>query len=217
MTLTLWKNNRLPVLTDTITAEGTAVDLTASTVKFKMRPAVSDRLTIDAAATVVSAAAGTVSYPWATVDTDTVGSFLCWWEVTTSAKTQDTPEFALLIVEHAPPSVDTPTPVGAGGQTTIFQGDAYLDADQRALQYEIDLVDMKDLTGLTVTLKIAAPSGLSKAMTVTGIDAVKVDLSSTETATLAVGTHQFSIVVTTSAGNFVTLLHSTFQVLAAPA
>lgn len=217
MTLTLWKGNLLPTLTDTITSGGDPVDLSSSTVHFRMRPQTSDRLVVDSSATVISGPDGTISYTWQTTDVERVGSFFGWWQVTTSAKTQDTPEFDIEIVEHAPASVATAVPVDPSGQTTIFQGDAYLDADQRALQYELDLVDIKDLTGLTVTLKVAGPGGITKAMTVVGIDAVKVDLASTDTAGMTIGTHQFTIQATTSAGNFVTLLHSTFQVLAAPA
>lgn len=217
MTLTLWKANRLPVLTDTITSDGAAVDLSSSTVNFQMRPAASDRLVINASATVTSGPLGAVSYAWTTTDVERVGNFICWWQVTTGGLTQDTPEFTLSIVEHAPASVATPVAVDPSGQTTIFQGDAYLDADQRALQYELDLVDIKDLTGLTVTLKVAGPGGITKAMTVVAIDAVKVDLASTDTAGMSIGTHQFTIQATTSSGNFVTLLHSTFTVQAAPA
>ena len=210
MTLTLWKDNRLPIITDTITANGSAVNLGSSTVKFKMRQVGSASLKIDASATVVSAPAGTVSYAWAAADVDVVGSYLCWWEVTTSAKAQDTPEFALEVVEHAPDSVPVSTPVGVGGATTIYAGDAYLGADERALHYEVELLEMKDLTGLTVTWRVE--SHTSKVMTVAGVDGLKVDLTSAETTAIPTGVHQMEIEATTSTGNRVTLLRSTLTV-----
>jgi hypothetical protein len=213
MTLTMWRDNRLPILTDTITANSAAVNLTGSTVTYSMRHATSAALKVNGAtATIVSAAAGTVSYAWAAVDVDTVGDFLGWWSVSSSGKTQDTPEFAIEIVEHAPDSVNVPEPVGADGATEIYQGDSYLDAYGRALQYELQVVEAPDLTGTTVTFRVA--DALEKTMTVVGEDAVKVDLTSAETAALTVGSHQFEIEAAVSVGNVVTLLRSDLVVLA---
>lgn len=97
---TLFKDNRNPSLADTITVDGAAYDLSSSTVKLRMRLDGDDTLVVDTAATVVSAPAGTVRYDWAGADVDTAGLYVAWWQVTTSAKTFDTPEFGVAILEH---------------------------------------------------------------------------------------------------------------------
>ena len=44
---------------------------------------------------------GGVRYDWAALDVDTAAEYLGWWEITLpSSKTQDTPEFELVVVEH---------------------------------------------------------------------------------------------------------------------
>ena len=102
MALRITKGSRSPSLTGTLTVDGVAFDLTGSTVKLKMRAVGSATLKVDAAATVVSAPAGTVRYDWVSADLDTAGDYLAWWEVTVpGGKVQDHPEFLVDVQEHA--------------------------------------------------------------------------------------------------------------------
>lgn len=95
--------NRDPSIAETLTIAGVAKDLTGCTVKFKMRAVGSSTLKVDAAATIVTPAAGTVRYDWAAADVDTAATYLVWWEVTTTAtgKTQDMGEAIIQILAHA--------------------------------------------------------------------------------------------------------------------
>lgn len=103
--LVRYVGNRSPSITDTITSGGVAVDLTGSTVKFRMRAVGSTTLKVDSAATIVTPAAGTVRYDPAAVDVDTAGDYLGWWQVTLpGGNVQDTPEFLVEVRSHAPVS-----------------------------------------------------------------------------------------------------------------
>lgn len=79
------QNDRLPVYTATLLAgsgsSATAIDLTGCTVKFLMRDK-AKTVKVNAAATVVSAEAGTVSYAWGADDLDTVGVYSIEWQIT---------------------------------------------------------------------------------------------------------------------------------------
>lgn len=98
----MFVGNRSPSLTDTITVNGVAFDLTGSTVKLQMRQANSATLKVDATATIVNAASGQVQYNWAALDVDTQGEYAAWWRVTLpSTLVQDSPEFEVSIKAHA--------------------------------------------------------------------------------------------------------------------
>ena len=100
--LVWYVGNRNPSITENITVDGAAYDLTAASgVKFMSRAVGASTTTIDAAATIVSAAAGTVRYDWAANDVDTAGEFIGWWRVTVSSKTQDVGEFVYEVRDHS--------------------------------------------------------------------------------------------------------------------
>jgi hypothetical protein len=90
-TFTIKRDDRLPVLQATLRqnvgeTDESAIDLTtASAVLFKMRNRDTGELKIDAAASVVTPAAGVVSYAWAAGDTDTEGAYDSEFEVSYGA------------------------------------------------------------------------------------------------------------------------------------
>jgi hypothetical protein len=65
-------------------ATGAPVDLTGHAVKLMMRSFDTGVLEINAAATIVAPALGTVKYDWQTGDTDAAGYFFAEWQVTYS-------------------------------------------------------------------------------------------------------------------------------------
>lgn len=197
--------NRSPSLFETITSGDLPVDLTGSTVKLKMRPANSSALKINTAATVLSPAAGTIRYDWATGDVDTVGDFLGWFEVTKAGKTQDTREFTVSVIEHAPSPIAVLQPVASDGRTTIYQGDAYPAMFNRELRYELRLMGQPNLENVVGgTWRVEGE--MEKAMTVVDEDTIYVELTTTETLLLSPGDYTFEVEVTLSSGQFATLL-----------
>jgi hypothetical protein len=94
--------DRSPSITETITIDGIPVDLTGSTVQFKMRPVGSTTLKVNSPATVVTPAAGTVRYDWAAVDVDTADQYVVWWDVTTGGKVQSVGEAVIEFRAHGP-------------------------------------------------------------------------------------------------------------------
>src|SRR4051794_34768096 len=102
----IFKGNLSPSISDTIEIDGVAQDLTGCSVKFCARKHDSSTLKINATATIVApATGGKVRYDPAGTDTDTPYEYRAWWQITlASGKVQDTPEFVLLVLDHAPPA-----------------------------------------------------------------------------------------------------------------
>lgn len=77
------QNDTSPALQVTLKdANGSAIDLSASTVRFHMREIGATTAKVDASATVADADNGIVYYSWSAADTDTMGSFEAEFEVT---------------------------------------------------------------------------------------------------------------------------------------
>src|SRR5437870_113496 len=96
-----WKNNRNPPITETITANGDPVDLSAASVRFKMRPVGSTTLKVDQPISNTAGADGVVRYDWGAGDLDTACQYLVWWEVTLGSRTQDMAEAIIEVRAHA--------------------------------------------------------------------------------------------------------------------
>ena len=80
------QGDTLPTLQQTLQdTTGAAVNLTGSTVQFVMRSLVSSTPVINAAATIVSASAGTVAYSFSSTDTANAGTYMATWTITNSS------------------------------------------------------------------------------------------------------------------------------------
>lgn len=80
--------------------DGTAVSLAGATVRFHMRPLAGGLVVVDAAAEVVSAAAGTVRYDWIADDTAVPGTYLGEFEADFGAgQLQSFPSDGHLVIE----------------------------------------------------------------------------------------------------------------------
>jgi hypothetical protein len=96
--------NQQPSISETITDElGFPVDLSGSSVSFKMRPVGSSTPKVDAPISSTPDASGVVRYDWGATDVDTPGQYLIWWEVTdTTGKSQDMGEALIEFRAHGP-------------------------------------------------------------------------------------------------------------------
>ena len=212
MSLTIWKGNTLPLLTDTLSVDGSPFNLTGATVTFSMRPTDAATLKINGAtATVTDAPNGAVSYAWASTDVDTVGNFYAWWTYNYLGKKQDSPEFTISVQEHTPTLIQVPNPVASDGTTTIYKGDAYLNSFNRALVYELGPQNAPDLTAASaVTFRVEGEFHT----TGTAIDksSCRFDLSSSQTA-INSGSYRFQVESLLTTGSTAVLYRGTLVVL----
>lgn len=109
--------------------------------------------------------------------------------------------------------VTVSSPVATDQTITLVRGDDYLNADGRAPSWS---VSSPDLTGATVAFRIFTYAGatvLSKTMT-NGVTTVRVDLTSSETAALSLGSpaYRYEIVATLADTSTATLVSGTVWV-----
>lgn len=130
--LLVWHvGNTNPSITENITSGGAAVDLSASTVQFQMRPVGGTALIVDEPATVTDAAAGEVRYDWDAADMDTAGYYLVWWQVTTGGKTQDVSEALIEIRAHGANPAPAYVELEELKATLEMTGRGFADADMQ--------------------------------------------------------------------------------------
>ena len=91
MTFYIKRNDTSPAMLATLQdANGDAVDMTAASVRFHLRPIGSQTVTVDEAATIVTELDGLVRYDWQEDDTSTAGSYQAEFEVTYADATVET-------------------------------------------------------------------------------------------------------------------------------
>jgi hypothetical protein len=93
------KGDREPAFTSQLLVAGEPVNLTGRSVRFLMRHAVTGTLKVNAAATIVDAENGRVSYAWAAGDTDTPGLYKAEWEVMSGGLRRTFPPRGYLHIE----------------------------------------------------------------------------------------------------------------------
>ena len=91
MSFYIKQNDTVPSLrADLRDGDNAAIDLTGASVKFIMRAIGGNTAVINASASIVSEAGGTVQYNWQVGDTATIGSYQAEFEVTYSGGTVET-------------------------------------------------------------------------------------------------------------------------------
>jgi len=85
-------DTRTAIADQLVDATSTPINLTGSTVAFRMISQTDKSVKVNnASATLVDATNGKVSYTWASSDVDTLGCYWGWWIVTTNGKTEHFP------------------------------------------------------------------------------------------------------------------------------
>ena len=91
MAVYIKQNDTSPYLVATLQdGDGQSIDLTSSSVVFKMRPVGISTPKVDRAAVIQSENSGIVRFEWQSSDTDTMGSYEAEFEVTHSDNTIET-------------------------------------------------------------------------------------------------------------------------------
>jgi hypothetical protein len=151
-TIAVKRNDLAPSVVGTLTnADGTVVNLTGSTVRFKMRDN-RGQLKVNALATVTSPAAGAVSYDWVLGDTDTAGPFQAELEVTLpSGKVETFPNrgFIPVLIDEDVDVLAIPAPTLPTVPQAILT--ALLTVDGAGSGLDADLLDGMDTPALAAS------------------------------------------------------------------
>jgi hypothetical protein len=189
--LILWKDNLAPSVGYTVTIAGQPVNLTGATVKFRMRQIGSQAYVVDTDVVVTDAANGVVRWDPVSADVDESNQYLGWFQVTYSnTKTQDTPEFLVLIRAHTPIS-NTYVEIEELKSSTELTGTSFADMDlQNALVAASRTVD--SATGRRFYPDIADQT---RFYTANGLETIRIDdlvsLTSVETDINDDGTFEY--------------------------
>jgi hypothetical protein len=133
-TLIWYVGDRQPSITDTITVDGVAVNLTGHTVRFKARELGSSTLLVDQPTSNTPDATGVVRYDWSAADIATNGILnlprkaLVWWEDTSGGKVETLGEAIIEVRAHAPQTLAY-VELEEFKRTANLSGQTYVDND----------------------------------------------------------------------------------------